>query len=401
VTESSEESVEDLLERLRQRVAEREQRGEYPPGLEDELDAHFERIAVHRRSGSDFDALRRRIAGLEHSGSFSPDNIAFDTRVPGGSQVHRTVAKIVSRQTEGVLAQMQRFSDALREVLWDIVGALESPAAHTHVELAGELDAVFERLASYERAGSPTTAIAGLAQRVQELESIKRHDFTPWYSNERFEQEFRGDAEELRRRYEVLARYFDGCEGRVVDIGCGRGEFVELLLELGVNCMGIEIDSDLVRTAADNGLPVEFGDGMSWLRTTPDSSLGGLSLIQVVEHLAAQEVVDLVALAARKLRPGGKIVVETVNPQSLYVFAHSFYLDPTHLAPVHPAYLMFLFREAGFAKVDIEWRSPPPQDDILDTVEGTGDLETTINANVRRLNQLLFAAQDYALIATR
>jgi O-antigen chain-terminating methyltransferase len=146
---------------------------------------------------------------------------------------------------------------------------------------------------------------------------------------------------------------------------------------------------------------VEYGDGLSWLRGTPDGSLGGVSLIQVVEHLSAQELVDLVALAARKLRPQGKIVVETVNPQSLYVFAHSFYLDPTHVAPIHPAYLHFMFKEAGFSSVEIEWRSPPPADDVLQRIDGDAGVARQVNANVDRLNQLLFAAQDYALIAIR
>jgi SAM-dependent methyltransferase len=401
VTTEPEDTVDELVAQLRQRVAEREKAGEYPPGLEDELDAHFDRIAVHRMPSYNFDLLRQRIAGLEHAGSFSPDAIAMDTRVPGGSQLHRTVAKIVGRQTAGILAQVQRYADAVREALWEIVAALESPAAHTHVELAGELDAVFERLAVYERAGSPTTAIAGLAQRVQELESMSRNDFTPWFSNERFEQEFRGDPQTLRERYEDLAQHFVRCEGKVVDIGCGRGEFLELLLERDVNAVGIDIDNELVRSCVDRGLPVEYGDGVRWLRATPDGSLGGVSLIQVVEHLSAQELVDLVALLARKLRSGGRIVVETVNPQSLYVFAHSFFLDPTHVAPIHPAYLHFLFREAGFASVDLEWRTPPPADDVLDRVAGDDGRADEINANVERLNQLLFAAQDYALVATR
>jgi 2-polyprenyl-3-methyl-5-hydroxy-6-metoxy-1,4-benzoquinol methylase len=396
-----EETVDELIAQLKERVAERERSGEYPPGLEQELDAHFDRIAVHRMPAYDFSQLRNRIAALEHAGSFSPENIPMDTRLPGGSQLHRTVGKIVSRQTQGILAQMQRYSDALREALWEVVAALESPAAHTHVELSGELDAVFERLATYERAGSPTTAIAGLTQRVQELEAAQRAEFAPWFSNERFEQAFRGDPDALRQRYEDLALEFERCEGKVVDIGCGRGEFLELILGHGVNAMGIEIDSELVRSCVERGLPVEYGDGISWLRATPDGSLGGLSLIQVVEHLSAQELVDLVALTARKLKPGGKIVVETVNPQSLYVFAHSFFLDPTHVAPVHPAYLHFLFREAGFTSVDLQWRSPPPEDDTLRPVSGDDARSEEINGNVVRLNQLLFAAQDYALVAIR
>jgi len=91
-------------------------------------------------------------------------------------------------------------------------------------------------------------------------------------------------------------------------------------------------------------------------------------------------------------------VVETVNPQSLYTFAHSFYLDPTHGNPVHPAYLKFLFEEAGFSHVQIDWRSPPPHDDMLAADDEATKVQAT---NIERLNQLLFAPQDYALIARR
>ncbi|MDT4936628.1 MAG: hypothetical protein QOG80_299, partial [Pseudonocardiales bacterium] len=92
-------------------------------------------------------------------------------------------------------------------------------------------------------------------------------------------------------------------------------------------------------------------------------------------------------------------IVETVNPQSLYVFAHAFYVDPTHNQPIHPAYLTFLFREAGFTEVYIDWRSLPDDDERLQEV--LDDPTGVLNDNVRRLNQILFAPQDYAVIATR
>lgn len=398
---SGDDSVAGLIAVLKAKVAERESTGQYPPGLEDDLDAHFDRIAVHHAPKYSFHDLREKVGRLGLLGSFNPRTIRLDTRVPGGTQLHRAIAKVVSRQTSGILEQMQGFSDGVRAALWEVVTALESPSTHTHADLAGELDAIFERLAAYERASFDTAALASLTKRVQALEAAKSKTFTPWFSSERFEQEFRGESADLRERYRDLARHFAESEGPVVDIGCGRGEFLELLDELHVDAQGIEIDSELVRMGVERGLPVAFGDGISWLKQTPDEALGGISLIQVVEHLSAQELVDLVALAAQKVRSGGKIVVETVNPQSLYVFAHSFFLDPTHVAPVHPAYLHFMFREAGFSSVDIEWRSPPPADDILEDVDDTSPLGGQVNANGKRLNQLLFAAQDYALIACR
>jgi hypothetical protein len=157
----------------------------------------------------------------------------------------------------------------------------------------------------------------------------------------------------------------------------------------------------LVKLAEELGLHVEADDGNTYLRSIPDASLGGLALIQVIEHLTAQDLVDLVAVAAHKVRPGGKVIMETVNPQSLYVFARSFYLDPTHVRPVHPAYLEFLFREAGFSTVELDWRYPPREREVLKDIPGDDDATRQMNANIANLNALLFAPQDYALIATR
>jgi O-antigen chain-terminating methyltransferase len=400
-------SIDRLVDKLKHRVAERRRAGEYPERLVEDLDAHFERIAAHRFPAYDFDVLRAKLAALDHAGAFNPTEISYDTRLPGGSFVHRLLAKIVRRQTEGVLAQAQRHANAVREALWEVVAALETPAAHTHVDLAGEIEAIFEKLSVFERAQSGSPAIGGLERRVEALESATVGEFAPWYANDRFESRFRGASDELRERYRDLAANFSGLRGPVVDVGCGRGEFLELLLDLGADARGIEIDGELVRQCVERELPVEYGEAVAWLGTVADEGLGGLALIQVVEHLSPQGLVDFVQLAARKIRAGGRVVVETVNPQSLYTFAHAFYLDPTHNAPVHPAYLMFLFQEAGFAQVDLQWRSPCPPDDRLQAVASDRDddslfeITKQINANNERVNQLLFAEQDYALIATR
>jgi O-antigen chain-terminating methyltransferase len=182
----------------------------------------------------------------------------------------------------------------------------------------------------------------------------------------------------------------------VLDIGCGRGELLELLALRDVEAWGVDTDAALVEAASAGGLDVRHGDGLAALREAGPGALGGLSLIQVIEHLTSQQAVDLVALAADRVRPGGRVVIETVNPQSLYVYAHAFYLDPTHVRPVHPAWLMFLFQQAGFTEVAVDWRTPPPAADVLEAV---GD--ASHDANVERLNRLLFGAQDYAVIATR
>ncbi len=390
--------VDELVARLKQKVEERRQAGQYPPGLEHDLDAHFRRVAAFRSDGY-LDELRARTARLDWGVGFDPARIRYESRVPGGRMLHRTVGKVVSRQTQGILEQVQELTDAVREAVRGITAALEDPRGHRHHDLSGQLDAVLERLAAYEREPADTAmAVADLRRRVDELEeTTRRTEFTPWYDNDRFEAEFRGDESELLDRYRDLVKRFDGCSP-VVDIGCGRGEMLTLLDEIGVEGIGVEIDPALAELCRERGHRVDVGDGLRWLEGAVDGSLGGISLIQVVEHLSQQEVVDLVALAATKLRKGGRIVMETVNPESLYVYAHAFYLDPTHSRPVHPAYLLFLLREAGFAEVGVDWRSSPPAGDLL---EDTGGEQPTFDANVARLNRLLFAPQDYAAFATR
>ncbi|HEX4979431.1 MAG TPA: class I SAM-dependent methyltransferase [Acidimicrobiales bacterium] len=391
--------VDRLLDELRRRVEERRSAGEYPTELEAELDAHFERIAIQRTPEFDFAVLHELLDGLRKRSAFSVAQIDYSSKFPGGSRFHRLMGRIVGRQVAAVVEQVQQHSDAVLEVVTNLTQALEHPRIHQHPDLAGELILLLDRVAAYERAAASAGGGTVLGDARNAFEDSRA--FVPWFSNENFEAAFRGERSEIEERYTSLAREFVDCEGPVYDVGCGRGEFLELLLALGVDATGIEIDTALVASAGERGLPVEFGDLIPWLERRDFAGVAGLSLIQVVEHLPPRDVSRFVALAAAKTKPGGKVVVETVNPQSLYVYAHSFYLDPTHVAPVHPAYLMFLFEEAGFSDVGIMWRSPCPADDVLEELDGDSPQEQRLNENIRRLNRLLFAEQDYAVIATR
>jgi SAM-dependent methyltransferase len=389
--------VNALVGELRARVQQRRDEGAYPDGLERDLEEHFRRITAHRIT-PDLSAVYARLAELEVKAAFSPRSIPTESQVPGGATLHRTIGRIVARQTQGVLEQMQAFADATKELLKAMVEALETPS-HVHADLIGQVDAIEERLSSYERAPAESdVAVRELGRRLARLEEAEAaRQFHPTFDNEHFEAEFRGSREQLLAQYDDLAAKFEGIIPPVLDIGCGRGEFLELLAKHGVEARGVEMDAELVDAARQRGLDVTHGDGLAELAATFDESLGGVVLIQVVEHLTPQQAVDLVALCREKVAKGGRVLIETVNPQSLYVFAHSFYLDPTHVRPVHPAYLTFLFNEAGF-EATIEWRSPPPEDDVL---ADDASLTSVERANVERLNRLLYAPQDYALIAIR
>jgi SAM-dependent methyltransferase len=390
--------IDPLVEMIRVRVAERRKAGLYPEGLEEELDAHFKRIVAHRHD-PDLSDLRSSLDVLAVRGAFSRARIPLATTVPGGDYVHRVVGKVISRQTQGVLEQMQGFADVVRETFDKVADALAEPYSHVHSDLVGQLDAIWERLAAWERGPveSPA-AVADLRRRVERLEAAEEsRQFNPPFSASEFESAFRGSTEDLKDRYQELAEVFAGREP-VLDIGCGRGEFLELLQANGVAATGVEIDPTLVAEGRAGGLEIASGDGVVHLASLADNSLGGVAMIQVIEHLTRQQVVDVVAIAGQKVRPGGVVVVETVNPQSLYTFAHSFYVDPTHSTPVHPAYLKFVFEQAGWGPVHLRWRTPPPEDDVLQEEAGAGDAAA---ANIGRLNQLLFAPQDYAIVAYR
>jgi SAM-dependent methyltransferase len=392
-------TTEELLVELRRRVEQRRQGGEYPLGLEDELDARFRRIASQHVG--DIETVRVRLLHLESTLGFAVDRIPTGSEQPAGELAHKVIRKAFSRQTQGVFEQLRPFAEAVRDALSALLAVLETPGTHEHADLDGRLETVLERLAAIERAPASTAAgspeIVQLLARLERLEAAeRRREFKPWFSNSRFEEEFRGSREKLLEQYRSLADRFKGLSP-VLDIGCGRGEFLELLNEGGSEAIGIELDPELVRECTERGLRAEVGDALHRIASEVDSSLGGIVLIQVVEHLTSQEVVDLIPLAFDKLQPGGRIVIETVNPQSLYVFAHSLYVDPTHYKPVHPAYLNFLFREAGFENVEIEWRAKPGASEAMDLPVG----DESLNANLEKLDQLVYGPQDYAVIATR
>ena len=128
--------------------------------------------------------------------------------------------------------------------------------------------------------------------------------------------------------------------------------------------------------------------------------------MQVLEHLTPQLVTEFIALAADRLKPGGIAVAETVNPLSLYVYTHAMWLDPTHTQPIHPAYLDFLFREAGFASTVVEMRSAVPDDERLGPIDRSattvdGELIDQLDERIARLDDALFGPQDYAVLAFR
>jgi SAM-dependent methyltransferase len=223
-----------------------------------------------------------------------------------------------------------------------------------------------------------------------------------------FEDAFRGSTEEIRRR---LAEYVPKFAGQtdVLDLGCGRGEFLELLKGAGIRARGLDLNHEMVEASRGRGLEVAEGDALSYLTGLPDASLGGVFAAQVIEHLEPVYLARLLEAAAHKLRPGGVIVLETINPACWVAFFESYLRDLTHVRPLHPETLKYLLRASGFSDIALEFRSPVAEWDRLRTApKPAGDLPPaiadvidTINENVAKLNGRLFTFQDYAAIGQR
>jgi SAM-dependent methyltransferase len=216
----------------------------------------------------------------------------------------------------------------------------------------------------------------------------------------RFEERFRGDEEEIKERQRAYLRYFQDREN-VLDIGCGRGEFLELLRESGIKAGGVDLDLDMVLLCREKGLDVVMDDAFAHLATLADDSVGGVFAAQLIEHLHPRRVIESVKLCYRKLAPGGVLVLETPNPKCLMIFADTFYKDPSHIQPAHPDTMQFLFEATGFHDVGLRFSAHVNPALRIPPLEGAGADFDRFNAGIERLNSLLFGFQNYAVIGRK
>lgn len=220
-----------------------------------------------------------------------------------------------------------------------------------------------------------------------------------------FEDQFRGSREEIRARLADYMPVFAGATD-VLDVGCGRGELLDLFRASNIGARGIDINAAMVAACRERGLAADTADAVSYLESLPDNSLGGLIAIQVVEHLEPPVLVRFLETAFLKLRPGAPIVLETINAACWMAFFETYIRDLTHARPLHPDTLKFLVQAAGFSHADVRLRAPVTEKDRLPRVssvtsEPLQPLADAINAHADQLNARLFSAMDYAIIARR
>jgi O-antigen chain-terminating methyltransferase len=214
-----------------------------------------------------------------------------------------------------------------------------------------------------------------------------------------FENRFRGHEEEIKKQQEGYVPYFQK-GGKVLDLGCGRGEFLELLQKNGIQGTGIDSNSQMTDICLDKGLDCRKGDILKLLAEWPDASLDGIFSSQVIEHLTPPDLKKMIDFCHLKLVPSGVLILETINSTSVFAFVQIYNLDLSHQKPVHPQALKFLMESAGFEDVRIQY-SAGLETDMLQNLPGADEASTILNRNIDRLNSLLYAAPNYAAIGRK
>jgi SAM-dependent methyltransferase len=345
------------------------------------------------------------------------------------------------------LQQITPYVDTKDYEVRGLATRITEDVADGHARLAGAVEGLAERLDAavlrIERTEGVRDSLAALQLAVQALRrevasrtaAPARGDDAPSSASPRsarpavalstdpltshkyvaFENLFRGERDAVRERQRSYLPLFDGRQD-VLDIGCGRGEFLHLLAQRGVGARGLDLNHEMAAACRAEGLDVTETDALAYLRSLDDDALGGLVALQVVEHLEPDYLIALLDEASRVLRPGAPVVLETINVASWYAYFNSYVRDITHVRPIHPDTLKFLVVAAGFLDASVELRVPlPPSEQLAlappDTRaverDAAGDaagllaLADVFDRNMARLNAHLYAPLDYAVVARK
>ena len=310
----------------------------------------------------------------------------------------------MSLREQRVSARMQTLTDTLtgsQDDVRAIVGTLQQGLMMVKRELermSATGSGSFDTAARIPDPGSRIPASSSSAAFAPTLDAYKYVGF---------EDQFRGSREVIRERFESYVPLFES-RGPVLDVGCGRGEFLDLLAAHHVEARGIDLNHEMAETCRSRGLDVSEADAVGYLSTIDDDSLGGIFSAQVVEHLEPAYLLRFLELSFYKLRPGGRLVLETLNPACWVAFFDSYIRDITHVWPLHPDTLKYLVVASGFSSAGVEYRSPVPQRDKLQAfaapttaAQPLADLAEAFNANVEKLNARMFTYLDYAVIGDK
>ncbi len=315
-----------------------------------------------------------------------------DAVVRGVGNVERTVSSHQA-QLQGAFERHTHASqDAIASARSELTADIRKVEQRVQFERRTRQKAFTEferRLALAQRAGLGAAGSAAVAEDAGTSVQGLLESF--YYL---LEERYRGTREEIRQRLLVYrpdfiaARERTGVSGPVIDVGCGRGELLEMLQEDGFQCLGIDNNDTQLDAARAHGVPVLHADAIEHLRSLPQDSVLAVTGIHIVEHFPFSDLIRLLQEVARVLRPGGVCIFETPNPRNVLVGATTFHLDPTHVRPLPPEVMQILLETVGFGAVESRLLHPSDTFDYMVEQRGMD----------RDIARLLFGPQDYAAI---
>jgi O-antigen chain-terminating methyltransferase len=323
-------------------------------------------------------------------------------------KTHEVILGRIAEFTQYVQERINEESAERREELIRLTNELrivtrqaEESRTQIRAEVSDSLKSVLERMEQFQKRERLTSAELALqSQQLRKLVDSQSWQTAPHKSSDTdnhlldaffadFDELYRGAREVIKVRLKVYLPFLASAgDGRILDIGCGRGEWLELLRDNGLEATGVELNTTLVSACHARGLTVVEQDLLEYLSRSPDASVQAVTAFHVVEHLPIDTVVSFLDQALRVLTPGGVLILETPNPRNVLVGSCNFYLDPTHRNPFPSEALQLLVETRGFERIDVLPLNPSDAEPV------PGDSEL-----VHRFNQYFYGPMDYGLVA--
>jgi O-antigen chain-terminating methyltransferase len=297
--------------------------------------------------------------------------------------VVRQILEMHGRQNEGMEHQIADMKNGLDEQHKQTL----SIQKHQEESIEPEIAEILIKIREHEN------HINDHRQHLSVLLTGDGHVLDAMYAS--FEDQFRGTRDEIKRRLSVYLPFiepFKTATGRAqfLDVGCGRGEWLELLKENGYSATGVDLNSVMVQQCRDLGFDTVECDAIEYLGSQELNSLAAITAFHFIEHLPFNALIAFLDSALKSLKPGGIFIIETPNPQNILVGSCNFYLDPTHIKPLPAAAMKFIVETRGFDEVQILPLNPYPETFFLSGSE-----------LAERFNKLFYGPQDYAVMGRK
>ncbi len=305
------------------------------------------------------------------------------------TSIREALDRIESTLNQSVKAMEETFSDSLTELRGEQTHIVRQ--LHEHKRTAMDQQRRLNILLTETRKHLPS---ADSERRLERISAERDHLLDSMYFT--LEERFRGTREDIKDRLGFYLPYIENLYANsaameassVLDIGCGRGEFLEILRDRGIRARGVDFNRVLVGECRSMDLDVQEGEALSFLRAQKDGAFAVVSAVHVIEHLPFDHLIALLDEILRVLKPQGMVILETPNPNNVLVGSGTFYLDPTHQKPLPPDLLQFLVEARGFSNLEVRELHRSPAFDPLPE-----------SAFSQRFNELFHGPQDYTVIA--